>query len=63
MRRTHNQRLVIEINKRGFFRSNFLTNRVVSTWNELSENIVSAKSVNGFKSKIDSDFFGLDKSK
>ena len=35
-------------------RRNFLTNRVVYVWNSLSEEVVSAVSVNSFKNQIDS---------
>ena len=34
-------------------RFNFLTNRVVENWNTLPEEIVKARSLNSFKSKID----------
>lgn len=34
-------------------RKNFLTNRIVHIWNSLPNNVVSAESVNSFKSKLD----------
>ena len=50
-------KLTREFNKRGSYRYNFFTNRVVTAWNELSENAIMAKSVNGFKSRIDGEVF------
>ena len=47
-----------EINRRGLFRYNFLTNRVVENWNQLSQDAVNAKTVNVFKSIIDKEVFG-----
>ena len=58
LRRSHNQRLVREINKRGTFRYNFLSNRIVPTWNGLSDYVISAKSLNSFKARVDSEVFG-----
>ena len=34
-------------------RENFFTNRVVTTWNVLPDQIVNANSINGFKNKLD----------
>jgi ribonuclease P/MRP protein subunit RPP40 len=34
-------------------RKYFFTNRVVSLWNDLSDDVVSAQTVNSFKSKLD----------
>ena len=34
-------------------RANFFTNRVVSEWNDLDSNVVSAETVNGFKNRLD----------
>ncbi|CAF1016498.1 unnamed protein product [Brachionus calyciflorus] len=53
IRKPNNLRLVREINKRSSGRFNFLTNRIVSTWNNLSSACVSALSVNNFKACID----------
>jgi hypothetical protein len=53
LRRSNDKKLVREIIKRGFYRYNFLTNRVVEAWNGLSAKAVSARSVNGFKAIID----------
>ena len=61
LRRSHNQRLVREIYKKGAFRYNFLTNRVVPAWNELPEYVISAESINSFKARIDSRYFGIEK--
>ncbi|CAF1008323.1 unnamed protein product [Brachionus calyciflorus] len=45
LRRGHDKRLVKEIVKRGSYRYNFLTNRVVNHWNELPYKAVYARSV------------------
>jgi ribonuclease P/MRP protein subunit RPP40 len=34
-------------------RKHFFTNRVVSLWNELSDDVISAQTVNSFKNKLD----------
>ncbi|RMZ96782.1 hypothetical protein BpHYR1_021332 [Brachionus plicatilis] len=52
-------KLVREINKRGSFRYNFLSNRIVSRWNDLSQSVVNAETVNSFKSAIDKEVFGM----
>ena len=57
------KRMARELNKRGPWRFNFLTNRIVSKWNELSEYSISAKTVNSFKARIDKEMFGMDRSK
>ncbi|RNA04411.1 hypothetical protein BpHYR1_021952 [Brachionus plicatilis] len=51
-------RLTRELTKRGSYRYNFLTNRVVSKWNNLSQDSVSSKSINSFKSRIYNELFG-----
>lgn len=58
LRRQHSMKLSRELNKNGSHRYNFLTNRVVTAWNGLSDNAIMAKSVNAFKSRIDSEVFG-----
>lgn len=63
LRRQNNMRLMREISKRCSQRYNFLTNRVASKWNELPQSIVSAESLNCFKSKIDREIFGMVKRK
>ncbi|CAF1128689.1 unnamed protein product [Brachionus calyciflorus] len=60
IRRSNNLRLVREINNRSSGRFNFLTNRIVSTWNNLSNGCVSASSVNNFKAYIDKEVLGFD---
>ncbi|RNA42508.1 hypothetical protein BpHYR1_038679 [Brachionus plicatilis] len=50
---------MMEINKRGRYRYNFLTNRVVQKWNRLSSNAANAMSVNIFKAFIDREVFGM----
>ena len=35
-------------------RSNFFANRVINTWNNLPEDVVTAPSINSFKSRLDS---------
>jgi hypothetical protein len=62
LRRPNNKRIVREINKRGSHRYNFLTNRIVSTWNQLPEFAVSATTVNQFKARIDKEVFGINRS-
>ena len=63
LRRANNKRIVREINKKASCRFNFLTNRIVSKWNELSDHAISVKTVNGFKACIDKEMFGMDRSK
>ena len=60
LRRKNEKRLVREINKRGSHRYNFLTNRVVSMWNGLSQAVIDAKTVHTFKSGIDREVFGVE---
>ena len=57
LRRSNDKRLVRETNKKSSCRYNFLSNRIVSTWNMLSASTVSAKSVNKFKACIDREVF------
>jgi hypothetical protein len=59
LRRPNNKRIDREINKRGSHRYKFLTNRIVSTWNQLPECAVSATTVNQFKARIDKEVFGI----
>ena len=49
------KRIVRELNKRRSCRFYFLTNRIVSKWNELSEYSISAKTVNSFKARVDKE--------
>ena len=63
LRRSHDNRLVQEINRRGFIRYNFLTNRCVKLWNSLSVNAVSAQTINIFKAVIGNEVFGMVNSK
>ena len=63
LRRQHKSRLVREINKNGSCRYNFITNRVISSWNDLPESAVSATSTNSFKNIIDEKVFGMTRSK
>jgi hypothetical protein len=58
LRRKHDTKLVRELNKRGSYRYNFLSNRVASKWNELSQNTIDSKSINSFKAGIDREVFG-----
>ena len=44
-------------NKRQY--KHFFTNRIVNEWNSLSEEIVSANSINIFKNKIDKKYEDL----
>ena len=57
LRRANNKRLVREINKRGLYRFNFLTNRVADVWNKLSNETVNARSSNSFKAHVDKEVF------
>ncbi|RMZ98673.1 hypothetical protein BpHYR1_030756 [Brachionus plicatilis] len=59
LRRPHDNRLVREINRRGSFRYNFLSNRCVKLWNSLSINTISAQTINSFKAVIDNEVFGM----
>ena len=38
---------------RGQARANFFSNRVITLWNKLPEEVVSAKTTNQFKSRLD----------
>jgi len=49
----HRDLLVREVVKNCNIRHNFFTNRVVNPWNSLLDEIVEAKSVNSFQSKLD----------
>ena len=40
LRRKNDKRILREITKRGSHRCNFLTNRIVSVWNGLSQNVM-----------------------
>ena len=50
--RGHSHRYAREICKNSA-RYNFLTNRIANEWNELPEEVVSSKTVNEFKAKLD----------
>ncbi|RMZ93158.1 hypothetical protein BpHYR1_032281 [Brachionus plicatilis] len=52
LRKEHNMKLVREISKRGSY-------RIVSRWNDLSQSVVNAETVNSFKSGIDKEVFGM----
>jgi hypothetical protein len=52
---------VRELSKRRAYGYNFLTNRVVSSWNNLSKSAIMAESVNGFKARIDKEVFAMAK--
>ncbi|CAF1094222.1 unnamed protein product, partial [Brachionus calyciflorus] len=58
IRRSNNLRLVKEINKRSSGRFDFLTNKIISTWNNLSSGCVSVSSVHNFEACIDREVFG-----
>ncbi|CAF1106835.1 unnamed protein product [Brachionus calyciflorus] len=51
--RGHSMRVTKELVKKCKIRDNFLTNRVVNDWNKLPQEIISAKTVNSFKAKLD----------
>ena len=59
LRREHDRRLVKEIVKRGSYRYNFITNRVVNYWNDLPREAAYEKSVNSFKAIVDREVFGI----
>ena len=63
LRREHDRRLVKEIVKRGSYRYNFITNRVVNYWNDLPREAAYEKSVNSFKAIVDREVFGIVKRK
>lgn len=52
--RGHNKKLKKEKSSK-LLRRNFLTNRVVYLWNNLSQDTVNATSVNSFKNRLDKD--------
>ena len=56
LRRANNFRLVKEKTKISN-RFQFLTNRIVPVWNSLSNESISAKSINSFKAFIDKEVF------
>ena len=41
-------------------RKHFFTNRIISEWNSLSDQVVSAYTINSFKNKLDSFMFNQD---
>ena len=51
-RRTHDIELVSKISKRGSFRYNFLTNRVVAKCNIFPLSVINVRTINGFKASI-----------
>ena len=51
--RRHSQSLMREQVKNCLPRFNFFTNRIVSKWNKLPEEIINAKHMNSFKAKLD----------
>ena len=56
--RGHNFKILKKsINKSKY--SNFFTNRVVNTWNNLPYSVVNAKSINEFKNLIDKHFYDI----
>jgi hypothetical protein len=52
--RGHSQKLKVQY-ARTEIRRNFFSNRVVSSWNNLSEETVASKSIEGFKQKLSRD--------
>ena len=56
--RGHNFTIVKNLTKKNAYQ-NFFSNRVCNTWNNLSSDIVNAKSVNIFKNKIDQKYKDL----
>ncbi|CAF0845856.1 unnamed protein product [Brachionus calyciflorus] len=63
LRRPNNKRLVREINRRSSSRYNFITNRIVNTWNNLAVSTILAQTVDKFKSCIDRETFEISKTK
>lgn len=51
--RRHSQTIVREKTGKCPSRFNFLTNRIVNNWNQLTQETIEAKNLNSFKSKID----------
>ena len=49
----HRSMLAREIVKGCDARHHFFTNRIANTWNQLPDSVVSAPTVNSFKSKLD----------
>ena len=41
-------------------RKHFFTNRIISVWNSLSDQVVSANTINSFKNKLDSFMINQD---
>ena len=46
-------RLVKNFTRDCTHRENFLSNRIVSAWNELPEVVINSKTINAFKNKLD----------
>ncbi|CAF0711550.1 unnamed protein product [Brachionus calyciflorus] len=63
LRRQHDIKLERELCKKATSKYNFLTNRVVSMWNDLPQSVVNSKTVNGFKAGIDKEVFGMERRK
>ena len=59
--RGHQQKLEAQFSKLDS-RKHFFTNRIVDEWNKLDRDVVSAKSVNEFKNRLDS-YWKLQRSK
>ena len=56
LRRSHDNRLVQEINRKGYF---LYTHRCIKLLNSLSVNAVSAQTINSFKAVIVNEVFGM----
>ena len=52
-KRPHSQKIEREVYKKCKQRHNFLTNRIVTIWNNLPAKAVEAPSLNSFKAKVD----------
>ena len=51
--RGNSYRLALPLIRNCARRDNFLSNRIVPTWNDLSDKIINAKNINVFKNKLD----------
>ena len=54
--RSHPYSMTKQLVKNCAIRSNFFTNRIVNNWNQQSQNVIEAPTINKFKNRIDKCF-------
>ena len=59
--RGHKQRLRGQLTKDCPARTNYFTNRIVNSWNDLPSEVISAQSVNAFKNRYDRHLKNIEK--